>query len=110
MTIVIYFHCMGLRNFKTYYLGCVCRHLSSEFPTTVSYNRFVERMAKVLIPLCIYMRFRLGVCTGISFVDATQLRLLVAGLIAHSFRPKKPSLNLSDSELATLPALISFPN
>lgn len=254
MTIVIYFHCMGFRNFKTYYLGYVCRHLSSEFPTTVSYNRFVERMAKVLIPLCIYMRFRLGVCTGISFVDATplvvchnkrisrhrvfvdhaqrgktsmgwfygfklhliindrgeilafcitpgnvddrkpvpklvrdlwgklfgdkgylsqplatQLRLdgidlvtpirknmqnkllplyeklllrkraiietvidqlknisqvdhsrhrsvfnfavnLVAGLIAYSFRPKKPSLNLSDSELATLPALISFPN
>jgi hypothetical protein len=31
---------------------------------------------------------------------------LVAGLIAYSFQPKKPSLNLSEQEFALLPALI----
>jgi hypothetical protein len=31
---------------------------------------------------------------------------VVAGLIAYTFQPKKPSLNLSDREAALLPALI----
>jgi hypothetical protein len=31
---------------------------------------------------------------------------VIAGLIAYTHQPKKPSLNLVDEDLATLPALI----
>lgn len=73
MAIVIWFHCSGYRDFKSYYLRHVCVHLRSEFPRLVSYNRFVELMSTSLLPLCFYLKSRFGHCTGISFVDSTPL-------------------------------------
>ena len=75
MTIVIYFHLMRYRDFKHYYLFHVCEHMQSEFPGLVSYNRFVELMQKVLLPLAVFLKTRcLGKCTGISYVDSTPIR------------------------------------
>ncbi len=72
MTILIYFHQSNYRHFKAYYTEYVQVHLRSEFPTLVSYSRFVEFIPSVLIPLCVYLRTRcLGTCTGISFIDST---------------------------------------
>ena len=51
MTIIIYFHHSHYRNFKAYYTGHVCQHLSVEFPNLVSYERFVILMPTVLGPL-----------------------------------------------------------
>jgi len=48
-------------------------HLTDEFPHLVSYNRFVELIPSVLIPLCAYLRSCYGECTGISFIDSTPL-------------------------------------
>lgn len=73
MTIVIYFHQMRFRNFKTYYIGYVLGHLQREFPQAVSYPRFVELMPSILGPLCAYLQTCLGTCTGLSFVDSTAL-------------------------------------
>jgi len=73
MTILIWFHCSGYRNFKTYYQEYVQQHLQSEFPTLVSYSRFVEFTPSALLPLLAYLRTCLGVCTGVSFLDATAL-------------------------------------
>lgn len=73
MTIIILFHQTGYRNFKTFYLGHVCRHLSNEFPQLVSYNRFVRLMSRVGVLLIAYFKSNLGNCTGISFVDSTPL-------------------------------------
>ncbi len=73
MTIVIWFHCSGYRNFKSYYQDHVCVHLRAEFPELVSYTRFVELMPTTLLPLCIYLKSRFGLCTGVSFVDSTPL-------------------------------------
>lgn len=42
MTILVLFHSQGYRNLKTFYLDHVCQHWRGEFPTLVSYNRFVE--------------------------------------------------------------------
>ncbi len=42
ITITILFHYGQFRNLKHFYLGYVVKHLSSFFPDTVSYNRFVE--------------------------------------------------------------------
>lgn len=73
MTILIYFHMMRYRDFKSYYTKYVLVHLHSEFPHLVSYNRFVELIPLTLLPLCLYLHSRLGPVTGISFVDATPL-------------------------------------
>jgi hypothetical protein len=73
MTIIIYFHMSQYRNFKSYYTEYVMKHLHSEFPDLVSYNRFVELMPMTLLPLCLYLKTQLGPVTGISFIDATSL-------------------------------------
>jgi hypothetical protein len=74
MTILIHFHQSHYRNFKAYYNEYVLERLRSEFPGLVSYNRFVEFIPSVLLPLCVYLRTAcLGTCTGISFMDSTPL-------------------------------------
>lgn len=73
MTIMIHFHQSHYRDFKTYYTEHVRVYLRREFPRLVSYHRFVELMPRVLIPLLAYFQQGKGICTGISFVDATSL-------------------------------------
>lgn len=73
MTIMIEFHRSRYRDFKTYYLEHVRKHLKAEFPSLVSYSRFVELIPASLVPLVIYLKTRFGQCTGISFVDSTPI-------------------------------------
>ena len=73
MTIIVFFHQSGYRDFKRYYTKYVVVHLRSDFPTLVSYNRFVELMPRALVPLCTYLHTRKGHGTGITFVDSTPL-------------------------------------
>jgi hypothetical protein len=76
ITIMITFHLGGYRNLKNFYLNYVQKVLKSEFPTTVSYNRFVELQQKALPPMVIFLKMmRLGACSGISFVDSTPIRV-----------------------------------
>lgn len=73
MTILVWFHVVGYRNFKQFYQREVRQHLHQEFPHLVSYTRFVELQRAALLPLCIYLKSRYGACTGISFVDSTPV-------------------------------------
>jgi hypothetical protein len=73
MTILILFHQSHYRTFKAFYTEHVCVELRSEFPTLVSYTRFVEFFPSALVPLCVYLHTCLGTCTGVSFVDSTKL-------------------------------------
>lgn len=73
MTILIYFHQMRYRDFKTYYTQFVQVYLHAEFPTLVSYTRFVELIPTLLVPLCAYLQSCYGECTGISFIDSTPV-------------------------------------
>jgi hypothetical protein len=73
MTILILFHSSGYRNLKQFYLEFVCRYLRAEFPSLVSYTRFVEFERDALVPLAAYLQTRRGKCTGISFIDSTAL-------------------------------------
>jgi hypothetical protein len=75
MTILVMFHISGYRNLKTFYNSFVCQYWHKEFPDLPSYNRFVERERDVLIPLWCYLHLKRGSCTGISFVDATTLKV-----------------------------------
>ena len=75
MTIVIHFHQSGYRDFKTYYVEHVQKHLQGEFPRLVSYSRFVTLMQRVVLLLWAYAQARCGSCSGISFIDSTALRV-----------------------------------
>ena len=76
ITIYLLFHLSGFRCFKHFYIFYVQKHMIEEFPNTVSYNRFLELMQGVLLPMTIFAKTCcLGSCTGISFVDSTPIRV-----------------------------------
>jgi transposase len=75
MTILVTFHQSHYRNFKHYYLNHVCLYWRSAFPQLPSYQRFVEWMPSTLLPLCVYLKHCFGQCSGISFIDATSLKV-----------------------------------
>lgn len=76
ITILIAFHLGNYRNLKHFYLFYVKVHLQTEFPQTVSYNRFVELQQKAMLPLVMFLKImKLGECSGVSFVDSTPIRV-----------------------------------
>lgn len=76
ITIMILYQLSAIRNFKAFYTSYVLKHMTSEFPNTVSYNRFVELQKQVVLPLAVFAKTCcLGDCTGISFIDSTPLRV-----------------------------------
>jgi len=96
MTIMILFHQSPYRTFKAYYTEYVQRHLYGEFPTLLNYQRFVELMPTLLVPLVAYLHTQLGCCSGISFIDSTPGNVddrhpvpkLAKGLIGKLFGDK----------------------
>ena len=76
MTICVGFHLSGYRNFKWYYTRLIVKQYRNFFPKLVSYNRFVELMPHVAIPLTLFMQIKkTGNCTGITFMDSTTLEV-----------------------------------
>lgn len=76
LTITVLFHLSGFRNFKHFYIFYVQKHLTQDFPETVSYNRFTELMQSNMLALSLYMKTCcLGKCSGISFIDSTPIRV-----------------------------------
>lgn len=76
ITIYYLFHLGGFRCFKRFCLFYVQKHLQDDFPKTVSYNRFVELMQSVLLPMTMFAKTCcLGSCTGISFIDSIPIRV-----------------------------------
>jgi hypothetical protein len=73
LTILILFQQSGYRTFKGFYLRHVQIALRQEFPSLLSYTRFVELMPRLLVPLAIYLQTQRGACTGIGFIDSTSL-------------------------------------
>ena len=75
MTILILFHQQRYRDFKSFYLKHVCLHLRSDLPELYSYSRFVELIPLALLPMLGYCESKKGDCTGLSFIDATSLKV-----------------------------------
>ena len=73
MTIMLHFHQLRFRDFKTYYLVYVLGHLRCAFPNAVRYQRFVELIPTVIGPLCASLQTCCGTCSGLSLVDSTAL-------------------------------------
>ena len=75
LTLLIAFHHQGYRTFKGYYQKHVQEYWTSAFPGLVSYQRFIDWIPSALIPMCVYLKRCFGSCTGISFIDATSLKV-----------------------------------
>jgi IS5 family transposase len=73
MTLVVAFQTSRYRNFKHFYLAEVCRHWRTEFPHLVSYQRLIECLPSVLVPLAAYLQTRLSVTHGLAFIDSLPL-------------------------------------
>ncbi|MDQ3042983.1 MAG: hypothetical protein M3R11_11505 [Acidobacteriota bacterium] len=75
MTILILYHQSGYKNLKAFYLQEIVRRHYLDFRSPVSYNRFVELQKRCVMPLFFYLLIKRGSCTGISFIDATSLKV-----------------------------------
>lgn len=75
MTILVSFHQQSYRNFKHFYEKHVCVNWRCAFPGVPSYQRFIDWMPSSLMPLCVYLKQCFGTCSGISFIDATSLKV-----------------------------------
>ena len=75
MTIVILFHQSHFRNFKHFYCDYVLKFLRKEFPTLISYSRFVHLMQNLFVPLFAFLLYSRGKITGIAFVDSTKIQI-----------------------------------
>lgn len=76
MTIVVYYHNYGNRTFKHFYINTVMKHLNHYFPNLVSYNRFVELIPTVLLPLTVFLKSRRLVKSEfINFIDSTKIKV-----------------------------------
>lgn len=75
ITICIYFHHSGYKNFKQYYKNHVCKHLLTDFHDLVSYSRFVELKQKYLLPLAVFTQLNQNACKGKTFIDSAALKV-----------------------------------
>ena len=76
ITIMIGFHLGAHKTFKHYYEQIVCGYWKDLFPTTLSYNRFVELKQRSFLVFALFLKEKcLGKCTGISFMDSTTLKV-----------------------------------
>ena len=73
ITLVILFHQLRFRHFKTFYQEYVQVYLRREFPSLPSYNRCVELMPRCFSALFAFFQTVKGQCTGINFIDSTCL-------------------------------------
>jgi hypothetical protein len=74
LTIMIMYHTSYAKNFKYFYKSYIEYLHKDDFPNAVSYNRFVELMPKLFMPLNILLHMLLGEQTGTYFIDATTIK------------------------------------
>ncbi len=98
MTILIYFHQSGYKDFKNYYLHEILWRRAKEFPSAPSYSQFVALIPRVSLLLSLYLFSLFGNCTGCSFVDSTKIE--VCGIKReHSNRVFKDSAKKGKSSM-----------
>jgi hypothetical protein len=73
MTILVIFHFIRFRDFKTFYKGHLETYWRSYFPKLPSYNRFIELIPRAIFPLTLFTHIRGGKQTGIYYIDSSCL-------------------------------------
>jgi transposase len=75
LTIMIIYHQSPCREFKYFYLYFLPQKHGKNFPNLLSYNRFVEIMPQLLIPLSVLLHCLYGKKDEIYFIDSTKLQI-----------------------------------
>lgn len=75
LTIMLMYHTSYAKNFKYFYKTYIEYIHKDDFPNALSYNRFVELMPRLFMPLNILMHLLLGEHTGTYFIDATAIKV-----------------------------------
>lgn len=73
MTILIMFHQVRFRDFKTFYTGFLEVYWRHYFPKLPSYSRFISEMKKVIFPMTLFTQLKGGKRTGIYYIDSSCL-------------------------------------
>jgi len=73
LTIMVVFHLSPCKTFKWYYEGYVPFRHGRDFPGLVDYDRFVQLMPRLFLPLHLLLFSLTGEQTGLYFMDATHL-------------------------------------
>lgn len=74
LTIMIMYHTSYAKNFKYFYKTYIEYLHKDDFPKSLSYNRFVELIPRLFIPLNILMHLLFGEETGTYFIDSTTIK------------------------------------
>jgi len=75
------FHFGSYRNFKHYYLSFIKLVLKKEFPTAVSYNRFVELEGRVFFQMMFFLNLQaFGRRTGVKTKHEEYIKTKREGL------------------------------
>lgn len=76
LTITVYFHESGFKNFKSYYRTMIQGFLRNAFSGCLSYNRFIELRQESIFMLILFSKLKgLGSCDGISVIDSCKLEV-----------------------------------
>jgi len=73
MTILVMFHMIRFRDFKTFYCGYIQQYYCREFPGLPSYERFIAIMNRAIFPMLIFTQLHSGKRTGIYYIDSSCL-------------------------------------
>ena len=77
MTIPVAYQIIGGLNFKSFYKDVIWQFHRDESPSLVTYQRFAEVATTALIPLALFLKFRMEMSdkTGVYVIDSTPLRV-----------------------------------
>ena len=77
MTILVSYEIIGGQNFKSFYKDVICQFHKNEFHSLVSYQRFIEVAPMAVMPLSLFLKFRMEMSdkTGIYIIDSTPLKV-----------------------------------
>lgn len=75
ITLLVYYHHSGYKNFQYYYERLVLTQLKTYFPRLVSYHRFLELLPRHFMPLQALARYlsQSNARTGCYFIDSKKL-------------------------------------
>lgn len=73
LTIYISYSESPCKNFKHYYTRYISIFYRKEFPRLISYERFVEWIPRLLLPLSIFLHCLYGKETGTYIIDSTKI-------------------------------------
>lgn len=73
ITILVLFHQIRYKQFKSFYYNHLKPYLTQDFPTLPSYNRLLELIPRAIVPMCGYLSSMMGKSNGINYIDSTKL-------------------------------------